>query len=461
MTSFIPRLRTVLGVVVALSMLTVAQLRAEPIESDPLGTPVPKVDEKVKEVTDAAELFKKLDFNGALKLLKEAAKKNADLPPAQVILAQWFAQAQQAAGVRASLEQAIVEEPDDPTAYLILGDTALRERRVIEAQLLLEKANSLMANFTKSPERKKLMEPRVAAGLAAVAESREDWAGAQKQIETWLKAEPKSADALQRMGRTLFKQGKAEEAWAQLKAAGVADPKIFTPSATLSLLYEQAGDHDNAKKWMEFALKSAPKDLRTQLVAAQWSLETGQPDQAKDQATAALQIDPKSLDAKVLRGVVALFQKDWKNAEMYFESALMQSPNNFAAKNNLALALCEQSDDAKKQLAYEHAVANYKLYPKNAEALSTYGWVLYKAGNVKEAYEALRQAAAGGISADTGYYIAQVAADLAKLAADGGQADAAKQLKEQAKKLLDSALQSKRPFSKRQEADALLKQLGT
>ena len=48
-------------------------------------------------------------MTGALKLLKEAVKKDAELPPAHVVMATWFAQSNVPMGVRAALERAVVE----------------------------------------------------------------------------------------------------------------------------------------------------------------------------------------------------------------------------------------------------------------------------------------------------------------------------------------------------------------
>ena len=58
------------------------------------------------------------------------------------------------------------------------------------------------------------------------------------------------------------------------------------------------------------------------------------------------------LAAKVLRGVVALYKKDYTVAEANFGEAHLQDTTNFAASNNYALALCEQNDDVKKKLPW-------------------------------------------------------------------------------------------------------------
>ena len=441
------RIVVVLSALSAFAWCAAARLSADPISGGDLGATA-GTDVKSQEIADAVARFKDRDFDGALKLLKEAVKKNADLPPAQVILAQLFSQANIPMGVRNALEQAVVESPDDPEAYVIMGDIGLRERQVTEASLLYAKAASLMPKFDKSAKRKGLLQPRVYSGLTSVAEARADWAGAQKQLEAWLTLDPKSAVAMQRLARCLFQQKKPTSALEKLKEAAKADPEGLTPWAVMARFYEQADppDRENANKAMASALVAAPKDIKTWLVAGQHALETGQLEEAEKRAAAAMNLDAKSLDAKILRGVIALFQKDYKGAELYFESAHLQSPGNFAASNNLALALIEQKDESKKRRALEYAEANARQFPKNAEAASTYGWALYKLGRMDEAEQALRAAASGGtFSADTAYYIARVSVDR-------GQ-------EEDAKKLLESALKSTGPFSQRQEAKALLERL--
>ncbi len=281
-----------------------------------------------------------------------------------------------------------------------------------------------------------------------VAGARQDWPAAQKYLEGLLAEDPKNAAALQELARVLFQQKKANDALLRLKEAAAADPNVVTPEAILAQYYEQAGDRTNATRFMVEALKVNPRDLKTRLVAAQWSWETDQLKQAAEQADAALQLDPNSIEALILRGIVALFQKDAKKAEECFQQAHLLSPANFAASNNLALALAEQDDEAKKRRALEYAQVNYRLNPnpRPAEAASTLGWVLYRLGRLDEAEAALAQAArAGNLSADTAYYIARVQVDR-------GQ-------KDQARQLLEQALKTTRPFLLRKEAETLLESL--
>ena len=67
------------------------------------------------------------------------------------------------------------------------------------------------------------------------------------------------------------------------------------------------------------------------------------------------------------------------------------SPSNFAASNNLALALCEQSDNLKKNRALEYAQINAQRYPKMADAASTLGWVQYRLGHLQGGRDGLER----------------------------------------------------------------------
>lgn len=418
---------------------------ADPVAADVLDAPATP-EQAIPEVTEAVERFKQQDFGGALDLLKKAAGQNADLPPAQIVMAQLFSQANQGNAVRVSLERAVVEAPEDPEAYVIMGDIAMAQGRVTEASLLYDQAQALLANFTKSERRKSILDARNMSGLAAVAEARGDWETAEKRLVAWQKLDPKNAVCLQRLARARFQQRSPGDALNLLREAATLDENILTPEAQLARFYHEFGDQKNAQIWIDAAIKVAPKDVRTRLVAAQWYLETNRLEKASVEAQEATQLDPKSLEAKLFRGVVALFLKDYQSAETYFAQAHLQSPGNFAASNNLALALIEQDDDQKRRRALEYATANARQNPRATEALSTYGWVQYKLGNVDEADRVLQGAAGTGtLSPDTAYYLAVVSAEKGR--------------KEQAVQLLNAALNTTQPFSQRQEAQVLLDQL--
>jgi tetratricopeptide (TPR) repeat protein len=404
------------------------------------------------ELRDADSRFKDRDIDGALKCLEDAAKKNTDLPPPEVMMAERFLKVNSVPGYILWLEKAVVKHPTDPEAYVDKAELDLRNGQFTEAELLYQKATELMPNFAASKKRKDALLPQIADGMARISEFREDWPTAQKRLEDWLKLEPKNAEALQRLGRVLFKLKKPSEALGKLREAKAAKSDILTPEAQLAGLYREYGDKENAKKWTNLALKAAPNEELTWLFAAEMAMYLEQYDEAQSRAAKAMELNPSSLVAKLLRGNIALFQKDYLGAEKYFQAAHLQSPGTFAATNNLAIALVEQKDESKKRKALEYAQDNWQRYRQSqqyaSEAASTLGWVLYKVDprNIDNADRFLQAAlSSGNFNADTAYYAAVVAAQRGR--------------KEEAKRLLEAILKTTRPFTMKSEAKLLLEQL--
>ena len=238
---------------------------------------------------------------------------------------------------------------------------------------------------------------------------------------------------------------------------------FLTPEAIMAQFYDQfegrTSKTGNAEKWFKAALKKAPDDLPTRQVVAVWALEKGKLALCQGAGGERLEdrgrrCQAKSADQKysgsnvghMLRGLVALWEKDWPEAEQQFqEGHPRRYPNDFVAKNNIALALVEQDDPAKKKRALAYAEGNYSANNKSPDALSTLGWVYFRRGEFDEAGVALEEAikATGGNmnNADTATYVAHI---LHHQDQDW-----------QAKELLENILKSDRPFSMRPEAEKL------
>jgi tetratricopeptide (TPR) repeat protein len=427
-------------------VLSPSLVAAEPILGEESLGPPAGGSPRNQEQNEALALFKAGDYDGALRLWKEAARNNKDLPPAEAIMAMLFQQANMPDKAKTALERAMADAPDDPEPYLIAAGMALREGDAAKAESLFQKALALLSSFSRSATRKNYLLPRVHSGLVTTAETRKDWPGAQKLCEQWLKDEPKSTVAMQRRAYCLFQQKNVDAALAELREVAKIEPKMLTPEAVLAQYYQRTGDQENAKKWMDAALAAAPKDVRTLLAAGQRAFEKGHLDEARKHALAATRLDPQSLEVKLLQASVATFEKNYMAAELFFDAALRQSPENFPISNNLALVLVEQKDETKNRRALEYAEANMKRLPGSPEAASTYGFVLFRLGRLDEAEKALRIAAPiANSDIDTAYAIASVRAERG--------------LKSEARRVLETALKNARPAMFRQEAEELLQEL--
>lgn len=407
-------------------------------------------DSQYKEITSAIERFGNRDLDGCVAILERARNNNPKLPPPGVMMAMLWLSANQLAPARAALEETTVKFSGDPEPYLMLADLAFQERRVTDSSVLFDRATQLTAAFDENPKRKRDFEIRCHAGTAAVAEARSQWETAQKHLTAWLALDPDNAGAHFRFGNVLFRIGKETEALDQFKQARKLDANALQPELALARLYDETKKRDVAKKWIESALKAAPDDPAVLLASAQWYL--GQNDLKMAQAIAdrVLTLDAKSLDGRIVRGVIARVARDYATAEKFFNEAHVQSPGNFAASNSLALVLIESPDKAAQQRAVEMAEANAARYredsPQQINAITSLAWVYYKLGRREDAEKILDQIARNNaLTSDGAYYVA-------KLLADRGE-------KDRARAILEEVLTNEAVFATRPDASDLLTKL--
>jgi len=412
---------------------------------------VPKTSPKAAEnmtpaLEEAVNRFRVRDFDGALTAFRQVVNEKPDNPPAEVFMADMFKTVNDSAAARSWLERAVFQHSNDPQAYLALGDVNLSERRLVEAFMLFSSGARRAEAMPDADARKKRLQEHAYRGLAAVAEARSDWPTAQRYLDAILRAAPQDALLSQRLGRAVFFQGKPGDALKHFQTAFALDKKLLAPEALLGQLYEQKGDRENAARYMALAAKANPNDLNTCLAVAHWALGAGSLSVARQQTEVARKINAESLAALAASGTVALYMKDYAQAQRHYEAVVAKAPTDFAATNGLALALCEREEPENKNLALEYAQSTLRSYPRSTEAAATLGWVLYRLGRLDEADRVFGQVAlAGDLSASAAYYIARTAAQQGR--------------NERAKRLLEVALEAKAYFAKRPDAEALLARL--
>ncbi len=441
-----------------------SSLHAQVKVEDLIGKAVPDITEDIeKPVAQAIKLFSEGKFDEARTLLKETRAKKPQLPPEGVIMAQLMVAINQGLAARGELERTILADPKDPEPYLVFGDLAFQNRQVTESSLCFEKANELVQTYASNPRRKRDLQIRALAGLAAIASARMQYPLEEKYLNDWIKLEPDSTAAYTRLGRAQYMQktdasaGVAYKTFQKLydEVDKAKDPAKKVPRAevNMAVLYTQDDKVANAKKLMDLAMSRAtPDDVNTRLAVSQWALENGELDLAKSAATAALKADPDSLQGMLLMGITARYAKDYPNAETYFRKALAKAPSNFAAMNNLSIAMIDQPDEAKRRQALEYAQLNQRVNqdlntPAGRESGATLAWVLFNMGNEADAENAaIRVLQSGSISNEAAYY-------LAKILSDRGRAKEAKQI-------LEPLIKQPRFFPGKNEAKDVLARLG-
>jgi predicted Zn-dependent protease len=420
----------------------------------------------------------------------ELAKKEDDtLPPIKVMLAQLLFAAQRVDLARAQLEQAATddESKDSPEVFLLLGDLALAEGRLTDAQLEYNAADAAVKNAKTDPnsDEFKKFTRRLYRGRTSVAENRQKWEQAKTYADLWLancrgdgpdasKADKEEeAQALVRLARAQYFLDD-KEAEANLEKASKLNSDLDAAKTTLGWLATQKAGVDSkndrtsdkykeamkqAEKYFEDAIAAASGDdkkiqARAHDAYSRWLLNENKISDAQEHAERARELDPDSDAFKRVAAVLDLHRKNYKDAADIFRGLYQKSPSDFFSSNYLALALVGladgSSDSAEKQnnlrMAEELAVVNAKANTKSVEALATLGWVYFNENRLADAEQILGTAIQNNqASPDTAYYLARLLASRGRLT--------------EAKQVLEGAVNFAGPFTFRDEAEQWLDSL--
>ncbi len=135
------------------------------------------------------------------------------------------------------LKQGANKTRSDPEPWILLGDIALNENRMAEAELDFAKANQLSGAIQE--RRPQAAAPaELLTHMASAAERRENWSLAEHCLDEYLKSVPDDVLARERLARSKFWQGmtekgseaKVKEAYDDLKKASQVDQENMWPT---------------------------------------------------------------------------------------------------------------------------------------------------------------------------------------------------------------------------------------
>ena len=421
----------------------VAQVNTEAL----IGHAVTDIGSRFPNVEQAITRFRNNDVEGAREFLRQAKEKHPELPVGDAILARLYFSSGQTAAGRNVLERAVRDSADDPEAYLLLAEIALREQQFTAAELLYRQSARINKALEGADKRKRNDQIRALGGLARVAEQRGHWDKAATFLEQWTKMEPDRADTWHRLGQARFMADKVDTARAALVKARELNPALEYPDVTISRLYKQRGKTAEAKASMKAAIEKDAGNPTTQLAYAQVLLEASQVDKARPLLQAALKAQPDSVVAMLFAGVEARMRGDLATAERYLGNAYLLDPGNATVTYQLAMVLSEQDDPAKLGRAAVFAASAVQRQPNNGDLHATLGWIYYQLGRTAQAQTELNEAVKRrNLNADSRFLLARILFDRGR--------------NEQATQVLQPAMKAAGIFVKRKEAQQLLDRIG-
>lgn len=392
---------------------------------------------KYRDVREAAEKLRENDLAAALEQLDKAVGKYPELPPGELIAAEWYVANNRIERAFNALDTAAQKYPDDPETYLLLGNLAFQQNRNTEAALAFQKADDLLETFSGDSLRSKRLQLRLNAGLASLAERFGQWENAIQYLQNWVELDPSNASARVRYARALFRNKKGREAYQQLRRAKNLDKAIMSAAMHIAQFNIEEGNMELAQQWLESASRKNTDDFKPRVELANFFWNNGQFIKAKDYVQQARALNKGDIRLNILAGQVAHYDHDYDTAIALFEEIFNAQPDNQIGRNHLILALAAEGSEDNVQRALQLAESGGSDIP----SLVNQCYALARSGN-KEKSRAMMQAADGGTTGPNANYI------FAYVLAEDGKID-------QALPLLESALKDKKLFVFRRNAQKL------
>jgi tetratricopeptide (TPR) repeat protein len=343
-----------------------------------------------------------------LELTDKVLARNPDHVEAQALRIAVQALNGDRSGATVAAEKLVSRHQTDPDAATILATLYLAEGRLSEVEPVLQRAVDanprnlqLMDSFASALVRlekydraedilKKIAEaePKVLdhrLRLAGFYDERRHYDKADALLREVIRLDPDNDKRYLALAKfQLARRGVPEGEAALLEGARVL-PRSSAIRFALGELYELNRQPEKARvvyeeARTEFRGKPAGLDANVKLAALDWS--AGKREEAEKQLAEALKENPRSAEALVLQGRIALQRGDGKEAVQAFRTVLKDQPDLAEAHALLGRAYLMTSDTSLARESLERAVA---LNPRIADAQMTLAALDSSSGRFKEA----------------------------------------------------------------------------
>jgi tetratricopeptide (TPR) repeat protein len=203
-----------------------------------------------------------------------------------------------------------------------------------------------------------------------------DAENAEKAFREVLEKKPDWVPALVGVGRSLTVLGKHDPALEVLRKAAKADPRDASARRAIGECLAAKGKPEEAQKELEAASRIDPKDPLTVRALVEVQIKVGDHSGAGKAAEAYRQANPKSPLGDFLRALAYEGIGNLKEATTGYEAALDKDPKFLDAHKNLAILLFndnpEGKDEAKGKKCLEHFEKYFALGGKDKELKRIY-----------------------------------------------------------------------------------------
>lgn len=229
---------------------------------------------------------------------------------------------------------------------MALGDRLLRLGQLDEAVQILDAAAE------ENPTR---IGPLVV--LARALQKAQDFVSAERRWREVLARDPKSFEALWRLGDITLRRADLTEAESLLRQAETVNPGHDGVQLSLARLSMAAERFEEARERWTTVLSRSPESNEAHLRLAEAAIKLGEWSQAADHLATIDQLQPDSRDAGLVKARLATAAGEWTAAAAQWQAIVDKNPSLFEAWFRLGEALHRSGDLSAAEAALEKAAA--------------------------------------------------------------------------------------------------------
>lgn len=234
--------------------------------------------------------------------------------------------------------------PQDPLAYVRLGDMRVVQQRYSDAEPFYNQALQLNPAFVDA----------MSGILNVYDKEKKPEKAAIDRIQEQITRSPNTPAYYEMLGQAYYKNGDFENAQNALQKAFQIDGGNVNALLMLADLQAGKGSMAQALTTAQRAVQQSPQDMRTYTVLAQIETKSG----------------------------------DWQDAEKTYQKALQINPQFGAGANNLAILLLDHGGDVDQALSL--AQSAHQLIPDSPKAADTLAWADISKGGYSNYSDAVK-----------------------------------------------------------------------
>lgn len=373
----------------------------------------------------ARKSFEEGNLDQCRKDLDQAFAKGKSLAHPSVQLACWWIDSGNGSEAMTELERVAITQQDRPDVRYVFAEIALSQRRYFDAWTHAQAGVDVLASKSTTPRPwsdgyAKHMGVQLLRTKARIADARGDWETSAKLLTTLRDGGDESAEVAIALGKAAFYLDDPDTAINHFRNAAKADENVMLAELMMAALYEQNNNVEQTEAWLSGKKSKANPSVdgtQAETIRAEyvrWLLRQNRPADARTQATLSRPSEANRRDFEYLVALADRMSGRFDASEKILSALHQDDATNFAVANQLALVLIESDDEGKRGRALQLATRLVKSNPKSSDAISTYGWVLYRLGDASESMEVFSALMQGGqLSRDAAFYLAQVKRSLA------------------------------------------------